>query len=178
MPGIRTVVDGIAYRSRTEARWALFFKALEIDFEYEPCDLDGWIPDFALLGVVNVYVEVKSDLSRRELLRHVPKIARATDRETLLVGARPYLWDSDEFSGCALGLIVHIDDAWSQLGQVSDAIISQCRSCSKVGYFSATGSYQIRTCGHHDGDHHLNPCTTESVQALWNATQKRTQWKR
>jgi tetrahydromethanopterin S-methyltransferase subunit F len=33
---IETIVDDTRYRSRTEARWAIFFETLGVDFAYEP----------------------------------------------------------------------------------------------------------------------------------------------
>lgn len=50
MKAIKTKFNGIIYRSRLEATWAAFFKNLEWNFEYEPYDLNGWIPDFIILG--------------------------------------------------------------------------------------------------------------------------------
>lgn len=56
-------------RSRLEATWAAFFDEMRIDWEYEPVDMDGWIPDFAIwmmsrqgsdrLTPEPMYVEVK-----------------------------------------------------------------------------------------------------------------------
>jgi hypothetical protein len=50
---IPTFFSGITYRSRLEARWAVFFDALSIPFNYEPegFDLGGglwYLPDFWL----------------------------------------------------------------------------------------------------------------------------------
>ena len=43
---IPTVYKGVQMRSRLEARWAAVFDALGAKWEYEPFDLNGWIPDF------------------------------------------------------------------------------------------------------------------------------------
>lgn len=66
---IETRYGGRRYRSRLEARWAVYFDALSIDFEYErqgytngdACFLpDFWLPHVGLRGFNNgVYVEVK-----------------------------------------------------------------------------------------------------------------------
>lgn len=57
---IPTVYRGVQYRSRLEARWAAFFTLMGWRFQYEPFDLKGWIPDFALMGgPETVLVEVK-----------------------------------------------------------------------------------------------------------------------
>lgn len=39
---------GVRYRSRLEARWARLFDWAGWRYDYEPVDLDGWIPDFAV----------------------------------------------------------------------------------------------------------------------------------
>jgi len=57
---IPTAYRGVNFRSRLEARWAAFFDNLNRKWDYEPIDLDGWIPDFVLHGAKEkVLVEVK-----------------------------------------------------------------------------------------------------------------------
>lgn len=71
---IETEYNGYRFRSRLEARWAVFFDALGVDYEYEPegFDLgDGiyYLPDFLIHNVIprykqgnelkDLYVEVK-----------------------------------------------------------------------------------------------------------------------
>lgn len=57
-----THFDGHRFRSRTEARWAAFFKAASIRYEYEPEGYrlrHGWyLPDF-FLPDIKTYVEIK-----------------------------------------------------------------------------------------------------------------------
>lgn len=59
---IETSYDGYRFRSRLEAKWAVFFNALYIKYEYEPegFNFDGewYLPDFYLPDY-NIYVEVK-----------------------------------------------------------------------------------------------------------------------
>jgi hypothetical protein len=74
---IETFYNGYKFRSRTEARWAVFFDHLEIAYEYEfeGCDLGpdlGWyLPDF-WLPQVSMWAEVKgtgfSDLEKKKCL--------------------------------------------------------------------------------------------------------------
>lgn len=58
---IPTKYAGVQFRSRLEARWAAFFDLLKWDWEYEPIDLDGYIPDFIISnhGTGRLFVEVK-----------------------------------------------------------------------------------------------------------------------
>lgn len=61
---IDTEYNGILFRSRLEARWAVFFNEAGIKYEYEPegFEHDGikYLPDFYLPDI-DVYAEVKAD---------------------------------------------------------------------------------------------------------------------
>lgn len=60
---IETIYNGYRFRSRLEARWAVFFDEMEIKYEYEPegFEIDGekYLPDF-YLPELETYVEVKA----------------------------------------------------------------------------------------------------------------------
>lgn len=57
---IPTTYKGIRFRSRLEAKWAATFDGLGWSWEYEPLDLNGWIPDFFIPTTNEPYlVEVK-----------------------------------------------------------------------------------------------------------------------
>lgn len=66
MNAIETLYSGVRFRSRLEARWAVFFDAAGIDWKYE---VEGYekgsvryLPDFEiLLGNRKYWVEVKGD---------------------------------------------------------------------------------------------------------------------
>ena len=61
---IQTEYNGYKFRSRLEARWAVFFDVAGIKYEYEPEGLEyngvKWLPDF-YLPESKTYVEVKPD---------------------------------------------------------------------------------------------------------------------
>lgn len=71
MHAIQTYYKGIRFRSRLEATWAAFFDLCGWQWEYEPCDFAGWIPDFELTfeNEVPVYVEVKPWSSRSRVVQ-------------------------------------------------------------------------------------------------------------
>jgi hypothetical protein len=48
IPAKPTLYKGQTFRSRLEAKWAAFFDILEWEWVYEPFDLGGWSPDFAI----------------------------------------------------------------------------------------------------------------------------------
>lgn len=62
---IETIYNGYRFRSRLEARWAVFFDALHIKYEYEPEGFklrDGsyYLPDFYLPDM-ETFVEIKRE---------------------------------------------------------------------------------------------------------------------
>lgn len=63
IPAIETRYKGYRFRSRLEARWAIYFDHLGVEWDYEPEGFDlgatGWyVPDF-WLSTVNMWAEVK-----------------------------------------------------------------------------------------------------------------------
>lgn len=81
LKAIETEYKGYRFRSRLEARWAVFFDACGVKWEYEPegYDLGGglyYLPDFLLHDVTidhgfhakgcDLYVEVKGQMSEKD----------------------------------------------------------------------------------------------------------------
>lgn len=69
---IETNYAGCRFRSRLEARWAVFFDHLGISWEYEPqgYNINGrpYLPDFRItVGKMKIAVEVKGDPDRLDL---------------------------------------------------------------------------------------------------------------
>jgi hypothetical protein len=66
---IETAYNGYLFRSRTEARWAVFFDAMGIPYQYEKegFDLDGifYLPDFWLPDQ-KMWLEIKPDQELKE----------------------------------------------------------------------------------------------------------------
>ena len=79
LKAIQTKYKGYLFRSRLEARWAVFFDACGVAWEYEPegYDLGGglyYLPDFLLHGVVgrdagDLFVEVKGQMTEIDALK-------------------------------------------------------------------------------------------------------------
>lgn len=68
MKPIETMYKGILFRSRLEARWAVFMDCLEIPWDYEPDVIDAakagkYVPDF-WLSTCECFAEVKPDAER------------------------------------------------------------------------------------------------------------------
>ncbi len=91
---IETVYDGHLFRSRLEARWAVFFKSVGLKYEYEleGYDLgDGvkYLPDFYLPDL-KLHVEVKPnrDLSHKDIEKIV-RFSADHDNQLLLIVGTP-----------------------------------------------------------------------------------------
>lgn len=77
------------FRSRLEAKWAAFFDLCRWPWSYEPVDMNGWIPDFAI-GERPILVEVKPFFHADEWGDTITKIVNAGCRQdVLLLGADP-----------------------------------------------------------------------------------------
>jgi hypothetical protein len=78
---IETAYKGYRFRSRLEARWAVFFDRAEIAWEYEPegfeTDAGRYLPDFLLRG--RYYVEVKPDNAPSGAFDKARALARGFD---------------------------------------------------------------------------------------------------
>ncbi len=77
---IPTIYRGIQMRSRLEAKWAHVFDSLKWRWEYEPIDLNGWIPDFVVrLPVLRkpMLVEIKPVFHYSEDRATIIKIEQA-----------------------------------------------------------------------------------------------------
>jgi hypothetical protein len=106
---IETVYKGYRFRSRLEARWAVFFDALDVAWEYEKEGYDlgavGWyLPDFWLPDL-GMWAEVKAapfDATEEAKAR---ALAEGTGAQVLmLVGTPTYtvywaICPGDEFGG-------------------------------------------------------------------------------
>jgi hypothetical protein len=74
LKAIETKYKGYRFRSRLEARWAVFFDALGITWEYEfegfHTGIGGYLPDFYMPDG-NYYIEIKphKNLSEREIIK-------------------------------------------------------------------------------------------------------------
>jgi hypothetical protein len=89
LKAIETRYDGCLFRSRREARWAVFFNEARIPWEYEPQGYDlgeaGWyLPDFRINADTHseLFFEVKGESPNREELA---KAAALTEQSKLPV---------------------------------------------------------------------------------------------
>lgn len=89
---ITTEYGGFKFRSRTEARWAIFFDALCIPWEYEKegYEIAGvrYLPDF-WLPTINMFAEVKPDKFDRAARNLAIQIENQTGFDVLMLCGQP-----------------------------------------------------------------------------------------
>jgi hypothetical protein len=102
---IETRYKGYRFRSRLEARWAVFFDSIDIEWEYEPEGYDlgdnlYYLPDF-YFPQIRMYGEVKPDHDIFELYRAMflcEELTRITGKACLFLFGQPKhagLWGTD-----------------------------------------------------------------------------------
>ncbi len=95
---IETVYKGIRFRSRLEARWAVFLDTLNFKFVYEPdgYDLNGtwylpdfWVPDW------KAFLEIKPQQPTKEQMDKYQSLSTLTSYRVLLIAGQPWI---DEYT--------------------------------------------------------------------------------
>jgi hypothetical protein len=172
---IPTTYGGIEFRSRLEAKWACFFDLICWPWEYEPIDLDGYIPDFVIKADSHpIFVEIKPALSTQELRAMGQKAREATLGKRLLVlGASDRF--TDDIEGPTNGLqcvrINLCDESYAQMAincfgngkpnceewDLDDPSTEQC----VIGYWEL---FQFITCKH---CFRVSPIGFGHTQCVW-----------
>lgn len=120
MKAIETKYKGYRFRSRLEARWAVFFDHMKIKFEYEPEGYelgngerylpDFWLPDF------HVFVEIKPEKPADIENSKASKLVHGLGKALWLVWGPPridwpqdtgvmFCWDLSDSSGGLSGAV-------------------------------------------------------------------------
>jgi hypothetical protein len=194
--GIPMLYQGTRFRSRLEATWAAFFDRLKWRWQYEPFDLDGWIPDFALASVMDapkpVLVEVKPIVGFDEEV--AARIEAAADgHEVLLLGLGPF--ESGERYGqprLSLGWLgEHVIFqrgngpeqeicSWGHavLGRWIGEVGKTKNRDRLIGFCHEDGSFIDRITGCYDGGRlGRETISHEEIFAHWAAAKNAVQWR-
>lgn len=99
MKAITTIYKGRRFRSRLEARWAIFFDAIDIGWEYETEGFEigntKYLTDFKLLSFgedeVDLYIEIKPRRPSLDEIRKCYEVACGTGIDMLLLCGTPGL---------------------------------------------------------------------------------------
>lgn len=172
--GIPTRYGGTQFRSRLEARWAAFFDLVEWKWEYEPFDLNGWIPDFALIGrnhttIVEVkpIAKIEDPVAQRAIAKAEQAMQDADRQEELLLLG--YVWPQGERSDVALGWLCERDTGWRSGWATAEFVARK-----GWGFCHGLGDYTCRITNEHE-KYWLTACD-EIPTDLWREAGNRTQW--
>ena len=145
---IETYYKGYRFRSRLEAKWAVFFDTLGIKWEYEAEGVDlgnglYYLPDFYLPDSKQFF-EVKGVMNDVDQ----DKVNALIDKGySVTVG-----YSDGKFVSCDLfgeetdGKRIFVpaqDQSW----------LGKCYSCGKYFFTGSIGTYECQCCGYYDGDH-------------------------
>ena len=185
---IPTMFNGRQYRSRLEARWAAFMSLCEWDYEYEPDDLAGWIPDFAIWGATGntIWVEVKPVVAfprdvASKMKRGLPDAYRTRGDELLILGAKPSPAPrsaAQQNGRPRLGWLAQTplraaDGGWHW----GDAVFGRWASDAKLG-FCHSESHHDRITGIHAERCGGRPgAKTSDLSHLWAEASNLVQWR-
>lgn len=186
MKAIPTKYRGYQMRSRLEARWAAFFDQIGWQWEYEPYDLNGWIPDFLIYGQSPLLVEVKPAQSCGELTTLIER-AHHRPEAVLLVGVSPFL--DGAYAG-VLGEPEDRDPSRAPSPHFAPAFWAQAYGRGPIGVYRPEKSRVLRPCGYDfsvgkiasdDQYDALSLCVWQDnpePDAAWAAACNDTQWRR
>lgn len=177
--GIPTTYKGIRFRSRAEACWAVLFDKLDWTWDYEPIDLDGYVPDFLVKTVYGpqLLVEVKGHVvGIHPLLEHTDKIANSSwTGPALVVGAFP----------CSIG-----HGAYYVLGKYArperidrapewdwqDAEAFYCLACKRVSFIKSNESPGCQMCAA-SAEMPMMQKAANLIAIAWSEAKNRVQWR-
>lgn len=164
---IDTVYDGLKFRSRLEARWAVFFKFNRISYSYEPEGFElphGWyLPDLWLPDH-KIWVEIKQGQPTEDEMSLARDLSSATGHGTLVLAGTPwpgsyrplFITDEREWPDCIRYNVDPPGD--SPDPSSSDTHLARCRKCD--GLWLVDEEYGCSSIGeHHCGDRSEWPLT-------------------
>lgn len=152
---IETQYKGYRFRSRLEARWAVFFDVLGVKWEYEKEGYDlgdaGWyLPDF-WLPQIGCYWEIKPEVGYTNNDDQNRLRAFALSGKHLVVAfGLPGSYKAKPFP-CAY---IPEDDEyvmWTTFGGIGEGQLSHCPRCNKVDFTYGGWAGYIKDCHCYDG---------------------------
>lgn len=129
---IETNYKGYKFRSRLEARWAVYLEEIGLKWEYERegYDLDGiwYLPDF-WLPQVNMWAEVKPESFKVEELERIKLLAKHTGHACIMLVGVPDMRSYD--------FVEWYEDDW----HITDCVLSMYHNypIDEHRFYSNTG---------------------------------------
>lgn len=165
---IETIYNNYHFRSRIKARWAVFFDALGMKYQYEPkgYDLDGswYLPDF-FLPDQDCWIEIKGKKPSKEEQVLAVTLAKATEKNVyIFFDGIPSLDDMPD--DCAE---VFFPDGYMDFSHWW----CECSQCHKVGIQFSGYSDRLCQCFEEDAGCRPNYDSPRIIRAYKAARQAR-----
>lgn len=174
--GIPTTYGGQQFRSTLEASWAAFFDELEWPWEYEPYELDGYIPDFVLpFAAGPILVEIKPEHYLDRLKAQTGRLEGSTwEHEAIVVGSTPCVQESSKAAEPVLGWMAEeAHGAWTW----GAGALFRCTKCRQWSIHHRTGSWHCRVNGCGDGNRHVAQLEPHTVMRAWRSAHSKARWR-
>lgn len=147
MKAIETYYNGYRFRSRLEARWAVFFDTLGIRYEYEPegfilSDGTRYLPDFYLLDSKS-WFEVKGEMDEASAHK-IDQFVREGSHMT--IGYSNFEFNSMSYWG---------DEECFEFDGSDQSWLCECHHCGRKYFIGNIGNWTCPCCGAYDGDGHF-----------------------
>lgn len=137
---IETLYRGYRFRSRMEARWAVFMDHLGVKFDYEPeayaLPSGGYLPDF-FVPELDAYIEIKNPEVKDRDDRKILDLASATRKIVYVFRVPPTFPDWSDFDHEGAEAFFP-DGGWD-----SHYLWCECKTCHKVGIQFDGRAYRI-----------------------------------
>jgi len=196
MKAIPINIEGIQFRSKLEARWYLFMRNLGWNIEYEPEieGINGWIPDFLILGDgTKTLVEVKpfqtlTDFESDYASQTITKIGNAIKGlkidAVLIVGSSLNLKKAECGGGYSFvgGKILRPqqEELLTGVFLAEDLFAYTDRpggKISKIGVCDEMNWYHDVINDSHNGGYDLDKDNLNFIYKCWNKAGSKLQWK-
>lgn len=137
---IETRFTGYRFRSRLEARWAVFFETLGLQWEYEPegfelSDGRWYLPDFRVraAGGIEQWYEVKptagSDDRKLDRLADDLRQARVEKFHAKTLVGDPVAWFANDPNACVCPRCGSVHGGQTEVAHAGDLVVLYCWPC-------------------------------------------------
>lgn len=143
---IQTIYNGYRFRSRAEARWAVFFDTCKIKYMYEPEGLvlsDGtrYLPDF-YLPESKTYFEVKGLMNEVDM--HKIEQLQEDLSVPVVIGYSDMTFQASSNFSCEVPIF--------RITCKGNSMFCKCAKCNKFFFIGDEGAWSCINCGYYDGD--------------------------
>lgn len=154
---IPTKYEGVVYRSRLEARWALFFDKIGFSPFYEPFTVErnglSWTPDFILHSGISIYkpsdytlIEIKPTRPNSDYIEYLTKMHDPRKSDILICVGSPTLEQPN-----GVHIRNHNNKTQVNLSGFAGIRCPECGLYTINDYSLAKDGYGFTSCVHHAG---------------------------